>query len=290
MPFLVDDVALAVGLGSAAVDFGLGLFGASQQQKDAERAAALQNKQARRDWKDDNKLRKLTNKWNKLDWRNAVSNEANQREWNDRLAISDYNYKTAMQDYEYSNAMRQYAQSEKNYKQQLAFNNIAAAQAYEAENRKLNEIRIGQAFQAQEMMVENLIEEGQAKARGVSGRSAGKAIQSVTASYGRNIAILAESMESAIKQTATNLKKIDVEKMGADLNAEAQRMIRPERMPSLPRPEPLPVANITEPLKIPKRKKPVGVTAGSSAGSYLGAIGNLSTSILGAYTGARYKT
>lgn len=290
MPFLVDDVALAIGLGSTAVNFGLDMFGASQEQREAEQQAARQNKQLRQDWRYDNRIRRITNKQNRQDYRNAVANEANMRGYNDRLAISDWQYKTAMADYEYGNAMRQYAQSEKIYKQQLAFNNIAAAQAYEAEHNKLNEIKIGQAFQSQEMAIENLIEEGQAQARGQAGRSAAKTAQSITASYGRNIAILAESMESATRQTKMNLKKIDVEKMGADLNAEAQRMIRPERMPSLPKPEPLPIANITKPINIPKRPKPVAVSAGSSAGAYLGAIGSLATNALGAYTGARYKS
>lgn len=261
------------------VSGGLGMMGASSAQADAQKQVELANKQAMQDWKYDEKVRRKTNKWNKKDYRNAVDNEVNMREWQDRLAISDWSYKTQMQDYEYNNAMRQYAQSEKNYKQQLGFNNMAAAQAYEAEGRKLEEVKIGQAFQSQELMIENLIEEGQVRARGQSGRSAKKAVQSVSAAYGRNMAILEESMESAFKQYQVNLDKIDIEKMGADLQAEAARMLRPERMPSLPKPEALPKAKLTKPMTIPKKKKPIAAVAGSGAGAYLGALGSMATSI-----------
>lgn len=261
------------------VSGGLGMMGASSAQADAQKQVDLANKQATQDWKYDEKVRKKTNKWNLKDYNNAVENEANMREWQDRLAISDWTYKTQMQDYEYNNAMRQYAQSEENYKKQLGFNNMAAAQAYEAEGRKLEEIKIGQAFQSQELMIENLIEEGQVRARGQSGRSAKKAVQSVSAAYGRNMAILEESMESAFKQYQVNLDKIDIEKMGADLQAEAARMLRPERMPSLPKPEALPQAKITKPMEIPEKKKPIAATAGSSAGAYLGALGDMAMSI-----------
>lgn len=272
-----------MGLLDFGIDAAISYAQNQSAQADAKRQAALVNKQARQDWAYDNKIRKKTNRWNQKDWNNAVSNERDQRLFQDRMAIKDYNYKTAQQDYEFNLANREFAQSEKNYKLQLNFNNIAAAQAYEDEARKLNEIRIGQAFQSQDLMIQNLVESGEAAARGQSGRSAGKVLQATTASYGRNIAILAKSMESAELQYRSNLKKIDVNKLGADLQAEAARMLKPERMPSLPKPEPLPVARITEPMKIPRRKKPVAASAGSSAGAYLGALGKLATGALDSY-------
>lgn len=264
---------------------GFGILGQSASQSAAERAAAAANKQARRDWRYDNKVRRLTNKYNRQSWQNDVANEELIRSYQDRLAIREYDYANKMQDFEYRTSMRAYAQSEKNYKLQLQFNNIAAAQAYEAENNKLREIKIGAAFQSQDMMVENLQEEGAALARGQSGRSARKGLQSATASYGRNIAILDESMKSAERQTRLNLEKINIEKLGADLAAEAARMLKPERAPSLPKPEPLPKANIMKPLKIPRRPKPVSVSAGSASAGYLSTIGNTLGSIASSYIG-----
>ena len=276
-------------IAGATISGGFGLLGASQSQSAASKAAALANKQARQDWRYDNRVRKLTNKYNKRSWQNDVANEQLIRGYQDRLAIRDYDYSRSMQDFEYNTSLRAYAQSEKNYKLQLQFNNIAAAQAYEAENNKLREIKIGAAFQSQDLMVQNLLEEGASTARGQAGRSAAKNLQSVTASYGRNIAILDESMKSAEKQNSLNLEKVRIEKLGADLAAEAARMLKPERAPSLPKPEPLPKANIMKPLAIPKRPKPVAATAGSSAGAYLSTIGDSLGTIASSYIGSLGK-
>lgn len=270
-------------IAGAAISGGFGLLGASQSQSAANKAAALANKQARQDWRYDNKVRRLTNKYNTSNWQNDVANEELIRGYQDRLAIREYDYNKSAQDFEYSTALRAYAQSEKNYQLQLQFNNLAAAQAYEAENNKLREIKVGSAFQAQDFMVQNLQEEGTSAARGQTGRSAAKNIQSATASYGRNIAILDESMKSAERQSAMNLDKIRIERLGADLAAEAARMLKPERAPSLPKPEPLPKANIMKPLAIPKRPKPVAATAGSSAGAYLSTIGDSLGTIASSY-------
>lgn len=267
----------------SAISGGFSLFGASKSQSAANKAAELANKQARQDWQYDNKIRRITNRYNKASWENDVANEGLIRGYQDRLAIREYNYNRAAQDFDYNTSVRAYNQSEANYKLQLQFNNIAAAQAFEAENNKLREIKIGAAFQSQDMMVQNLQEEGNVAALGQAGRSAAKSQQSVAASYGRNIAILEESMKSAERQSSTNLQKIRVEKLGADLAAEAARMLKPERAPSLPKPEPLPKANIMKPLKIPRRPKPVAATAGSSAGAYLGTIGNTLGDIASAY-------
>jgi hypothetical protein len=273
-------------IAGSAISGGFSLLGQSSSQSASNKAAKAANKQAKQDWKYDEKVRQLTNNWNLENWQNEVANEKAIRQYQNRLAIREYNYARQMQDYEYRNAMRAYAQSEQNYKLQLSFNNMAAAQAYEAENNKLREIKIGAAFQSQDMMIENLQEEGVAAARGQAGRSAAKTVQSISASYGRNIAILTESMKSAERQTRMNLEKIDIEKYGADLAASAARMLKPERLPSLPKPEKLPKANIIKPLEIPKRKKPVSVSGGSSAGGYLSTIGSTLGGIASAYIGS----
>lgn len=273
----------------SVISGGFGIFGASKSQSAANRATSLANRQAKQDWKYDDQVRRLTNKYNKQSWQNDVANEALIRGYQDRLAITEYNYNKANQDFDFSTANRAYNQSETNYKLQLQFNNIAAAQAYEAESNRLREIKIGAAFQSQDMMVQNLQEEGAQAAKGQSGRSASKALQSVNASYGRNIAILEESMKSAERQSTANMNKVRIEKFGADLAAEAARMLKPERGPSLPKPEPLPKANIIAPLKIPKRPKPVAASAGSSAGAYLSTIGNSLGDIASSYIGSLGK-
>lgn len=196
----------------------------------------------------------------------------NQQDWVNQMRIADF---------EYSNALKQFAQSEKNYKQQLQFNNIAAAQAFESEQRKLREIKIGQTFQQQDLMVRSLQEEGAAQASGQAGRSQGKALQSAVASYGRNLAVLAESISSAEKQFNSTMRKLSVEKLGADLAAEAARMIKPERAPALPKPVALPRPVLQDPLEPKKPPKPVkGAKAANTLGlDILGGVAKAASAI-----------
>lgn len=273
----------------AGISTGFGLWGASQEQSAAEEAADRANKQAKQDWRYDEKIRKKTNRYNKKQFEADKENARNNRRFQNQVNLQDWRYAKERRKYEMRIAKKAYAQSEANYKLQLGFNNIAAAQAYEAEANRLQEIQIGQAFQQQDMMVQNILESGEAKARGQSGRSAAKTDQSVMASYGRNIAILAKSMESAERQYNINLDKIRVEKYGADVAAESARMLKPERLPSIPKPLPLPVAKMVKPMKLPKRKKPVGVSAGSAAGAYLSTIGSGITSGISGIVSANNK-
>jgi hypothetical protein len=167
--------------------------------------------------------------------------------------------------------MRQYQQSEKIYGMQLKFNNQAAQVARESENRRFQEILTGMAFDQQDMLVKMLQEEGQVQALGVSGRSAGKVLASAVASYGRNQAILAESLVSAKKETKIARKQIEMEKYGADLNANARRMLAPIKAPAPSAPLRMPRAVILDPPKPLELPDPVkGASAKGSAFTILG--------------------
>ena len=201
----------------------------------------------------------------------ARRNEAAERGWRDQTALNDWQHGMAIRDYEYNMQMRAYNKSEETYRQQLNFNNMAASVAMESENRWLDERFTEAAFQNQDLIVQQLQEEGQAQLL-QSGNSAGKAIQSVIAQAGRNQAILAESILSAKKQSAVNMKKIRTDKYGADLQAEAARMLKPEIMPALPKPIPLPTTIFQDPRKPRKPPKPIKGAA-SNAGLISGAVG-----------------
>jgi hypothetical protein len=85
------------------------------------------------------------------------------------------------------------------------------------------------AFQSQNNTISGLEEAGVAQARGVSGRSAGKELHAVLASAGRNQAIIAESLVSANKNFGQTMNKLGNEKYGADLQAWANVMVKPEK-------------------------------------------------------------
>lgn len=254
-----------VSLGFTAASIGMSLFGGAQQDRAEQRAIDMAHKSAMRNWRFSNKEAKRRYRYDKQGQKILKRNTESQLQWQEETANRDYDYKMAIRDYDYRNQMRAFQQAEKNYRKQLGFNNLAAAQAYEEENRAFEEIKIATAFQSQDMMVQNLQEEGALAARGVSGRSAAKATQSAIASYGRNIAILDESMKSAGKQHLTNLKKIDLDKLGADLAADAARMLKPEMLPPLPEPLALPRPKYQKVFKPKKPPKPVkGVATGGN--------------------------
>ena len=162
---------------------------------------------------------------------------------------------------------------------------MAQQAAEEAERRRLEDAVNEIAFQNQDLVIKTLESEGTAAVKGQQGRSANKADQSVIASLGRNQAILTESLISARGETEAAMKKIAADKYGADLAAQAARMLQPERSPTPPKPIRTPRAQFLEPRK-PKKydygPKPVKGAAASSAGSWFGAAGNLASGIAGA--------
>ena len=199
--------------------------------------------------------------------------------WRDATAQQDYRYQLAIADAQDRTNAAAYQKSLQTYGLQKSFNNMAAASAYAAENRKLQEAVTEMSFQNQDITVKSLQEAGMAQARGASGRSAGKELHAVLAAAGRNQAILAESLVSAKANFNQANNKIATDKYGADLNAWANVMVkpiaaaRPESPLSMPRPE---IQNPQKPKKPPKPVTGAQVSpwsAGITAG--LGAAGNI---------------
>jgi hypothetical protein len=262
---LIDPVSA----GFAAASIGMSIFGGAQKDAAEQRAINAAYKAAKQNYRYNWRETKRQYRYDKKGLDILRRNTESQLQWQEKTAKLDYDYKMAIRDYDYRNQMKAFAQAEKNYKRQLGFNNMAAAQAYEEENRAYEEIKIGAAFQSQDMMVQNLQEEGALKARGVSGRSASKGMQSAVASLGRNIAILDESMNSAFKQHSTNIKRINLNKFEADMNADMARMLKPEMLPALPEPLALPrpeYQKVYKPKKPPKPIKGVATGGGLTAG------------------------
>ncbi len=184
----------------------------------------------------------------------------------DQMALDQYKYNLAIRDFDYQNSLRQYNESEKIYGKQLSFNQLAAQQAARSEQDKLRETFMSTAFENQDMMIEMLQQEGLIQARGVSGKSVDKLLQSAMSQFGRNQAVLAESLVSAERQTNRNLEKIRLDKYGADLAAEANRMLKPMLGPDIPIPYKTPRATFQDPLAPQKGPAPVrGVNTAARA-------------------------
>lgn len=175
----------------------------------------------------------------------------------DRMALDQYKYNLAIREFDYMNSMLQYQKSEQIYQQQLGYNNLAAQQAAESERQKLRETVMASAFENQDMMIELLQQEGLIQARGVAGNSTEKMMQASMAQLGRNQAVLAESLTSAQRQTNRNLENVYLQKYGADLAAEANRMLKPMKAPAPPVPYQTPRATFQDPRMPVKGPAPI---------------------------------
>jgi hypothetical protein len=206
--------------------------------------------------------------------------------WQDATNLQDWNYNLKIQDYEYSSQMRQYNKSNEIADQQLTFNAMAQKVANEAEYRKLEDSTKEIAFQNQDLIIKAVQSEGAAAVKGQQGRSADKAGQAELASLGRNQAILAESLLSARGDTEAAMKKIATDKFGADLAANAARMLKPERLPRPPKPLRTPRTKFLKPRRPKKHDfgpKPIKGAKASSAGAWMGAGADALGAVSSAY-------
>jgi len=263
------------------------LFGGigGQAEADAQnRAIEAQYQQNLLNWRYGKKTTKLDYRHQKKQWRMDQGNEEVARKWQDATNLQDWQYNLKIQDFEYASQMRQFNKSNQIADQQLTFNAMAQKAANEAEYRKLEDSTKEIAFQNQDIIIRALQSEGAAAVKGQQGRSAEKAGQAELAALGRNQAILAESLLSARADTQSAMRKIANDRFGADLAANASRMLKPERLPTPPKPLATPVRKFLAPRKPTKYDfgpRPTKGTMASSTGAWLEAGGNIASSALG---------
>ena len=282
----MDLLTLGLGLGSSILG-GIG----GQSQADAQNEM-VENQYAydMDSWRYGKKTLKADYKHNVKQWRLNKQNNKKISKWQDDTNKQDWKYNLKIQDYEYKSQMRQYNKSNEIADQQLTFNAMAQKAANEAEYRKLEDSTKEIAFQNQDLIIKAIQSEGAAAVKGQQGRSAEKAGQAELASLGRNQAILAESLLSARADTQAAMKKIAVDKFGADLAANAARMLKPERLPRPPKPLTTPRTEFLKPRQ-PKKfdfgPKPIKGAKASSAGAWMGAGANALGAVGSAYLASK---
>jgi len=261
-----------------------GIFGSSSAAKDAARAAKRQYKYDTEVWNYQYDESLADYDWKINETQIGRQNQENNLVYQEQSAVRQYQNELAIRDFDYGNQVRQFNESERIYGLQLGFNSQASQVAYEAENRRFQEILTGMAFEQQDMLVKMLQEEGQVQASGASGRSAGKALASAMASYGRNQAIMAESLVSAKKENKVSMRQIDTEKYGADLGAQSRRMLTPLKAPAPMAPLKMPRATLQDPRKPVKPPKPIKGAVASSATTALSALSTGLSAGISAYS------
>ena len=263
---------ISLGLGFANSIFG-GISG--QSQADAQNEAIENQYEYDTDaWRYGKKAIQADYKHNRQQWRMNIRNDKTVSKWKDKTNKQDWRYNLKIQKHEYESQKKQYNKSNEIADQQLTFNAMAQKVANEAEYRKLEDSTKEIAFQNQDLIIKAVQAEGAAAVKGQQGRSADKAGQAELASLGRNQAILAESLLSARADTGAAMKKIATDKFGADLAANAARMLKPERLPRPPKPLRTPRTQFLKPrapTKYDFGPKPIKGAKASSTGAWLGA-------------------
>ena len=233
------------GIISGVASIAGGIFGSSQADKankDAKKAQKKQEKAAK-------KAADNANKYNARAFEIEKQNYYNNRVYQRDTQLANWRYNQTIQDYEYRAVVERYAKSVENTENQLAYNSIAAIDAYAAEQASLNELMTEDAFSRQGMLVDRLQQEG-AAALGQAGNSRNKAIQSRLAAAGRDSTIMDASLTSSVEQSGRNMRQIAMQKYEADLAAKAQMMIRPEALPDIPLPTQAPERIFIEPMEV----------------------------------------
>jgi hypothetical protein len=282
----MDLISLGLGFGSSILG-GIG----GQSQADAQNEAIENQYEYDTDaWRYGKKAITADYKHNRQQWRMNIRNDKAVSKWKDKTNKQDWRYNLKIQKHEYQAQMRQYNKSNEIADQQLTFNAMAQKVANEAEYRKLEDSTKEIAFQNQDLILKAVQSEGAAAVKGQQGRSAEKAGQAELASLGRNQAILAESLLSARADTQAAMKKIATDKFGADLAANAARMLKPERLPRPPKPLTTPRTEFLKPRK-PKKfdfgPKPIKGAKASSAGAWLGAGADALGAVSSAYLASK---
>ena len=260
-----------------------GISGQSEADA-ANRQAEAAYKQNLLNWKYGKKTTKLDYRHERKQWQMNQRNEKVSRKWRDATNLQDWNYNLKIQDFEYASQMKQFSKSNQIADQQLTFNAMAQKVANEAEYRKLEDSTKEIAFQNQDIILKAVQSEDMAAVKGQQGRTPEKAGQAELASLGRNQAILAESLLSARADTQAAMRKIATDKFGADLAANASRMLKPERLPAPPKPLATPVTAFLKPRKPTKYDfgpRPTKGVMASSTGAWLEAGGKIASAALG---------
>ena len=236
------NIFAAIGAGVSVIG---GIFGASSADK--------QNRKAEQQYEDQMEAAEeaadLQNEYNQEVFEADKQNYANNRRYEYETAVRQWKYNQSIQDYSYLQTVKQYGKSVENTKNQLSYNSLAARQAYEGEQSALNEIYTEDAFNRQDLLVNQLQSQGQAQS-GQAGRSRTKALQSSLAEIGRNAAVMNASLTSSVKQTDRNLRDISMRRYGADMQARASMMLEPERLPDLLQPTQAPERIFVEPMEV----------------------------------------
>ena len=177
----------------------------------------------------------------------TARNQGQIRAYQDAAAIEQYDLNLKIRNSQQAGNEAAFARSEDIFDKTTTLNNMAAKSAMDSNIVALQEQKDELAYEKQNSYLDMLVAEGQLRARGVSGRSIRKGIQSTMADYGREIEMLNATDDSLERNTRAVLDEIIQDKLSADLTAYAQRMLDPGVLPMPIKPVPQPIPELSLP-------------------------------------------
>ena len=257
------DPFTAIGAGLSIFGAVSGAIGQSKSDAAAKKNLKNQNKYAKQTYKFDKSEAKRVNKYNQEGLKIDKQNYYNQRAYEFAAQDQDWQQRQYLQDFAYNQQVRAFNKSEQNYLQQIALNKRAVNRAWTDAQRGLNETMIEQAFDKQELNLRTMEGLGQAQL-GQAGNSMLAALQSESAAKGRDIAVMNASLLSAVDQTIRDMGDYALQYDAANQRADAQRMLRPEKMRDIPKPIRTPERVWQDPYEVKVGPEPIdGIYGGS---------------------------
>ena len=215
-------------------------------------------------------------------------NEGKLRAYKDVAAQEQYDYSLRIRNDQQTSNEIAFKRSDDIYRDTTDLNGIAARASMDSEIVKLEETAASSSFDKQQSYIESIQNEGKLRARGASGRSAAKNVQSTMADYGRQMAMMNETMASAGRNTRAVLNEIIRDKTSADLTAFASKMLDPGVLPMPIKQRAIPVSEFTLPKILEEYDfgpQPVKGAMASPGAAASMAWGNAITSIAGSIGG-----
>ena len=278
----------------ALIGAAVGLYGASKASSAAKKQAQKQNEATQRQYEYDLEMYDLNQEKILADRAHAAEgieiqarNERTRADWQDASNARQYQYNLQIRNREQESLNQQFLKSDLLYHDQINLNRLAERTAQDNEYRKLEDIQAEAAFDREEANIQQLINEGKFRARGVSGKSADKASQVTYAEIGMALSRINESENNAGMQAMAVLDEISQARVSADLAAFAQKMLPPGIIPQPLQPLATPVAEFQMPREIqpfdwgPKPVLGAMASPSAAAGQVWGsAIGGIASSVM----------
>ena len=151
-------------------------------------------------------------------------------------AMSNYRYQLKVRQKNWERERENFKSSVAQYQTEVAENQNAAQRAYTSEQQRLNNIFKQASFSQQDQLVKLAQGQGQLAASGRIGRSAQRVDTNILSQFGRNQAIMAESLLGAQQSYTTRTDNIRREQISANNKAYSPVSVAPEVGVAPPRP------------------------------------------------------